>query len=593
MQQYVNEKWLKLFSYYYVISLAILAGCYLYFSVTQGTLFINNYDKYGINYVTGILAILGIIYTIFISKYIRQANIWLAYLLGYMFFAFAFTSGAVVSQNNPSIYSLLFIINNIFVTIIATLYGPLISIFVILAVALLFIFSLMGAMPPTQLGIGGDTISMLVRIIAIATLLVLLKNKYQNIESKEQTNYIERFFANNAVVKLLTDSIGDGVIIIDRDNNIKSVNPKAQKLLGQEQKDILDLDYKSVLKFKTLNREEIPPSDNPIELSLKDQPTNNFELILVLRSGQELFVDLTVSTIINPQSNEQYGGIMVLRDISKKKQEESARSEFISTASHEMRTPVAAIEGYLGLALNDRVSTIDKRARGYLEKAHASTESLGKLFQDLLLSAKAEDGRLVNKPHVIELGHFLEQLTESLQFSAQKKGLLVDFTIGTGGQEQTDTMNGKVIKPLYYSHVDPERIKEVITNLFDNAVKYTEVGKISIGLTGNNEIVQIFIKDTGAGIPASDIRHLFQKFYRVDNSATRTIGGTGLGLFICRKIIELYRGRIWVESELGKGSTFYINLPRLNNQKANELLKIEAEQNINISPLDKATNMVQ
>lgn len=169
----------------------------------------------------------------------------------------------------------------------------------------------------------------------------------------------------------------------------------------------------------------------------------------------------------------------------------------------------------------------------------------------------------------------------------------MDFTIGTGGQEQTDTMNGKVIKPLYYSHVDPERIKEVITNLFDNAVKYTEVGKISIGLTGNNEIVQIFIKDTGAGIPASDIRHLFQKFYRVDNSATRTIGGTGLGLFICRKIIELYRGRIWVESELGKGSTFYINLPRLNNQKANELLKIEAEQNINISPLDKATNMVQ
>jgi two-component system phosphate regulon sensor histidine kinase PhoR len=84
-------------------------------------------------------------------------------------------------------------------------------------------------------------------------------------------------------------------------------------------------------------------------------------------------------------------------------------------------------------------------------------------------------------------------------------------------------------------------------------------------------VVQFFIKDTGPGIPAADIPHLFQKFYRVDNSSTRTTGGTGLGLFICRKIVELYKGRIWVESEEGKGSTFYINLPRLSAEKAAEL----------------------
>ena len=112
-------------------------------------------------------------------------------------------------------------------------------------------------------------------------------------------------------------------------------------------------------------------------------------------------------------------------------------------------------------------------------------------------------------------------------------------------------------------------MREVITNLFDNAVKYTDSGKITIGLTGDDKISQIYISDTGAGIPAEDIPHLFQKFYRVDNS--RTVGGTGLGLFICRKIVELYNGRIWVESEFGKGSTFYINLPRVSSQKANEL----------------------
>jgi signal transduction histidine kinase len=161
-----------------------------------------------------------------------------------------------------------------------------------------------------------------------------------------------------------------------------------------------------------------------------------------------------------------------------------------------------------------------------------------------------------------------------LRFAAQKKGLVTEFVVGSNeaiDATKSDEDGRKVVKPLYYVYADPDRIREVITNLFDNACKYTESGKISLGLTGNNEVVQLYIRDTGAGIPAEDIPHLFQKFYRVDSSATRTIGGTGLGLFICRKIIELYQGRLWVESQLGKGSTFFINLPRLNNQKAQQL----------------------
>jgi signal transduction histidine kinase len=126
----------------------------------------------------------------------------------------------------------------------------------------------------------------------------------------------------------------------------------------------------------------------------------------------------------------------------------------------------------------------------------------------------------------------------------------------------------KNIAPVYFAKVDPDRLQEVITNLFDNAVKYTEQGKITIGITGNTEVVQFSIKDTGNGIPKADIPHMFQKFYRVDNSSTRTIGGTGLGLFICRKIVELYGGKIWVESEEKVGSTFYINLPRLDTKTA-------------------------
>jgi signal transduction histidine kinase len=152
----------------------------------------------------------------------------------------------------------------------------------------------------------------------------------------------------------------------------------------------------------------------------------------------------------------------------------------------------------------------------------------------------------------------------------------MEFTLGAG--KTIDASNsGKVVRPLYYVQADQERLREVITNLFDNAVKYTESGKVTIGLTGDKDVVQFYVRDTGHGIPKEDIPHLFQKFYRVDNSATRTIGGTGLGLFISRKIIELYEGRIWVTSEIDKGSTFYINLPRLDNKRAQELRSAEAQ----------------
>jgi signal transduction histidine kinase len=164
----------------------------------------------------------------------------------------------------------------------------------------------------------------------------------------------------------------------------------------------------------------------------------------------------------------------------------------------------------------------------------------------------------------------------------------MDFVTGASSQSIDATNSSHVIRPLYYTEIDPDRMREVITNLFDNAVKYTDQGKINIGLTGNDQVVQFYIKDTGNGIPTEDISHLFQKFYRVDSSATRTIGGTGLGLFICRKIVELYDGRIWVESEIGKGSTFFINLPRISTQRAEQLHLAEASKN-NLAPTAAVT----
>jgi PAS domain S-box-containing protein len=368
---------------------------------------------------------------------------------------------------------------------------------------------------------------------------------------------------------IILNSINDGVILIDSEQTIQLFNPAAAELSGWPVAEAVGINAYQVLKLVNEKGETLDATEHPILLALQHKkPVRDNDAMLLSRSDKQIPLAISVSPLVN-QKDEAYGAVAIFRDVTQERQEEKQRADFISTASHEMRTPVAAIEGYLQLALNEKVSKIDPKARDFLNKALESTHHLGQLFQDLLTSAKAEDGRIASHPSVVELGEYIEQLAESFKFSAEKKGLLTDFIFGSGGE--------KVLRPLYYVHVDPDRLREVVTNLFDNAVKYTPSGKISVGLTGNNEVVQLFIRDTGPGIAPEDVPHLFQKFYRVDNSATRTIGGTGLGLFICKKIIDLYNGRIWVESTVGQGSTFYINLPRLTNQRADELKAQQAQ----------------
>jgi two-component system sensor histidine kinase VicK len=379
---------------------------------------------------------------------------------------------------------------------------------------------------------------------------------------------------------IILSSIEDGVVFIDDQGIIQLFNPGAANVTGWSQEEAQGLDWKSVFTFIDSKGEVLDIGSTPFtRAQATGQTIRDNNANIQTKSGNSTAVNFSISPIV---TDAQVSGLVaIFRDVSKERQEENQRAEFISTASHEMRTPVAAIEGYLSLALNDKVATIDGRAKDFLEKAHTSTKHLGELFQDLLNSAKAEDGRLTNHPEVVEMGDFMEQLTNDLHFAAQKKNLGVDFMIGNNSIMDASTVDAstpvkfgggeRVVRPLYYTHIDPDRMREVITNLFDNACKYSDKGKISLGLTGNDTVVQLYIRDQGHGIPPEDIPHLFQKFYRVDNSATRTIGGTGLGLFICRKIVELYHGRIWVESTIGEGSTFYINLPRLTTQEAEKL----------------------
>ena len=382
-----------------------------------------------------------------------------------------------------------------------------------------------------------------------------LKNKLSAVESKSD---------------VVINAIDDGVLAISKDGNIELINPSAQQIIGWDQGDALGLNWKSVLKLVTSDGKDVEDLENPIAQSLsKNQPTHNDKLFLLTSSEKRILV----SIVSSPVGTEGEGVIVVFRDITKEKAEEREQAEFISTASHEMRTPVASIEGYLGLALNPATAHIDEKARDFITKAHESAQHLGRLFQDLLDISKVEDGRMKNNPKIINVNEFLKDIFDGLATKASEKQLNYIFM-----PDIIDEGKEKSLQPIFYANIDPDHFREVVSNLIENAIKYTPSGEVVVNITGDDKQISISVKDSGIGIPTEDIPHLFQKFYRVDNSDTREIGGTGLGLYLSRRLAEAMSGNLRVESKYKEGSTFYLEIPRMNSSEAKQRLEsAEAE----------------
>lgn len=381
--------------------------------------------------------------------------------------------------------------------------------------------------------------------------------------------------------EVVINAIADGVIALSGQGVIQLINPAAQQIIGWGKQDALSLDYKSVLKLVDKNDHEVTPANDPVTKALADnKEVNTHDLSLITNSGKKILV----SVIVSPVGQPGEGVIIVFRDITLERREERQQAEFISTAAHEMRTPVASIEGYLGLALNPATAQVDEKARDFINKAHESAQHLGNLFQDLLDVSKADDGRLSNNPKVVDVVEFTHDVVEGLRPKAEQKGLHMLFKPQPDDDEKAGERR---LNPVYYSNVDNDHLREVIANLTENAIKYTPSGDIVIDIGGDNDHVTISFADSGIGIPKEDQGHLFQKFYRVDNSDTREIGGTGLGLYLCRRLVETMNGRIYVDSEYKKGSTFYVEIPRIDHEEATRLIEsasIEDENKIESRP---------
>jgi len=366
--------------------------------------------------------------------------------------------------------------------------------------------------------------------------------------------------------EVVINAIGDGVMAIDQQGVVKLINPAAQTILGWEKQDSLALNYKSILQLIDQKGAALTPDTNPIQQALNtNQEIRNNNLQVKTKSEKKLLLSLVASPIGQSGS----GAIVVFRDVTKERAEGREQAEFISTASHEMRTPVASIEGYLGLALNPQTAQIDQKARDFIMKAHEAAQHLGHLFQDLLDVSKADDKRLANNPKVIDVVQFTKDVVQGLNQQAVDKKLKLTF-------KPIPDDNSKNLAPAYNVNLDNDHIREILDNLIENGIKYTLKGEVVVDVTGTDNQVVVSVKDSGIGIPPEDVPHLFQKFYRVNNEETNQIGGTGLGLYLCRKLAESMGGRVWAESIYKQGSTFYVSLPRISTQDAVQLARQQA-----------------
>jgi len=333
----------------------------------------------------------------------------------------------------------------------------------------------------------------------------------------------------------------DGLLVFDKENKLSLINPRAERFLGVKTEKIIG---KSILELAKNFRL------NPLIGLVKEKSGLNQEIKKVYR--QELFVSeelvLEVSTTPIISEEEKLGTLVILHDITREKMIEKMKTEFVSIAAHQLRTPLSAIKWSLKMLLEGDLGTISKEQREFIEKTYKANERMIALINDLLNVSRIEEGKFLYRPVLSDIEAITQSVINFYKEEIEKKKIKFNFR--------------KPKKKIPRVKVDVEKIKLAIQNLLENAIRYTPIGgRITISLKTNKKTVKFQIKDTGIGIPKKQQERIFTKFFRGANAIRMETEGSGLGLFITKNIIEAHGGKIWFESEEGKGTTFFFTLP--------------------------------
>ncbi len=339
-------------------------------------------------------------------------------------------------------------------------------------------------------------------------------------------------------LEAILDSIADGVVVLDTEGQIITSNPAAQQILADMSSD-----------FPAGPMRELPPAifvdtDEVREMRHLSVPT-------VLKHPQRYRVGSRVlsalaAPVLTPDG-EELGMVVVLRDITREVESEYLKDEFITNISHELRTPLTAIKGYSDLLLMTSGESLDERQRDHVTTIGDNASQLMHHINELIDISQIQAKTLGLEKGRLGLSQLVGSVTENWREPMQTKGLSLRIRL-PGANLWVDG--------------DSERLTWAIENLLDNAYHYTlSGGRIEVRVFQEDNQARVDVADTGVGVAAADQPYLFSRFFRAHNELTFSVRGVGLGLYITRSIIELHGGRVWVESELGVGSTFSVALP--------------------------------
>lgn len=344
-------------------------------------------------------------------------------------------------------------------------------------------------------------------------------------DAEEARKEIER---ERDITKIIFDNFLDILLLLEEDGDIKMVNKKGKEFLKQEVED------------RNLNNIE-----HPLFRKISKEIFQEGKI----RKVDEKEISLNENTYfkISTLFLEKIGWLLIIRDVSREKIIEKLKTEFVSISAHQLRTPLSAIKWTLRMLLDGDLGKITNEQREFLEKTYYSNERMIKLINDLLNVTRIEEGRFIYKKTLVDLKEIVDEIVQNYQDEILRRKIKLKY---------------EKPKEKFQVFVDREKLSLAVQNLIDNAVRYTpQEGTIEIKIEKEKKEVLFKIKDSGIGIPEDQKERIFQKFFRAANAMKFVTEGTGLGLFITKNIIETHGGKIWFDSQEGKGTTFYFTLP--------------------------------
>jgi PAS domain S-box-containing protein len=354
----------------------------------------------------------------------------------------------------------------------------------------------------------------------------------------------------------LVDSLQDAIFVVDAHGKVLVCNAAAEGL-SNVPGDIQGKLFADVLKLYP----HVNTDAKQANVLKGAEPQHRRDLCVVSDHGAVTDLDVNVQPVRLEGSNTT-DFVIVCRDITKERSFDEQRSEFISVISHELRTPISIMEAALSIAeLNS--TKLDKETRALVEQAHQHSLYLGNIVKDLSMIAEANNDNLPVTFEEINPAELLNQLANDFKASAEQKGLQLRVEVGENLPELLSTKN---------------HILEILQNYTTNAIKYSPSGTVVLRAEASKKGGIIFsVQDNGIGISASDQNHLFKKFFRSEDFRTRETGGTGLGLYLCMQLALRLSGKVWCQSELNQGSTFYLEIPPVSQLRRDQKEVVQAE----------------